>query len=466
MKCSSLQQSNQGPGRPGGASDTLVPTIDNANIVPQPLPSRASVVIIGGGIIGASAALFLSRAKVDVVLCEKGRIAGEQSGRNQGWVRATNRAAPEIPLAIEAMRYWGAINEFVQSDTGYRRCGILYYADTDEALVQREAWIAKSRDYQVDARMVTAGELERLAPGMSSYPKSALYAPYDGRAEPQKAGPAIAQAAQNAGAKLFEYCAVRDLDVAGGRIIGVITEKGPIACETVILAGGAWSSAFLRRGGIRLPQLKVRSSVMKIGGVDAGPDVTIQTSNYNLRKRIDGGYTVASSENHVADIVPDNLRYVREFAPILRRRWKTLPLRLGKLFLQELAYTQAAYSTRTTPFEKHRILNPNPTIAQSLRALSHIQKDFPAFQSARVEAQWAGMVDVTPDEIPVISGVDTLRGLIVATGFSGHGFGIGPAAGKLTADLALGRKPDVDEKPYRFARFARKQLEGYPEENR
>ncbi len=107
-----------------------------------------------------------------------------------------------------------------------------------------------------------------------------------------------------------------------------------------------------------------------------------------------------------------------------------------------------------SPFEAIRTLDP-PAHAPSLRvAREHLERAFPVFRQAVLVQQWAGLIDVTPDLIPVISPAETVPGLFIATGFSGHGFGIGPGAGKLMADLVTGDTPVVDPAPFRFARFA------------
>ncbi len=106
------------------------------------LPPRADVVVIGGGIIGTSAALFLAQKGISVALCEKGHIAGEQSSRNWGWCRKMARDPREIPLIIESLRLWGAeLNETVEAETGFRTCGIMYLGETEADLARLETWL-------------------------------------------------------------------------------------------------------------------------------------------------------------------------------------------------------------------------------------------------------------------------------------------------------------------------------------
>src|SRR6266568_7356632 len=120
----------------------------------EAFPARADVVIIGGGIIGTSAALFLAQQGVSTVLCEKGHIAGEQSSRNWGWCRKMVRDPREIPLIIESLRLWQGMNELVEAETGFRQAGIMYLAQTPAELGQLESWLEHARQYQLDTRII------------------------------------------------------------------------------------------------------------------------------------------------------------------------------------------------------------------------------------------------------------------------------------------------------------------------
>ncbi len=417
-------------------------------------PARTGVVVIGGGIIGISTALALAQAGVAVTLCEKGELVGEQSSRNWGWVRKTGRDKREIPLIIEALRMWADMNRTVGAETGFRPCGVLYAGETDADRANHEAWLEKAQPYQMSSRLVEGEDLAALMPGAARSYKSGIYTPDDGRAEPQKAGPAIARAAQRAGAVILTHCAVRGLDMAGGRVAGVVTEHGRIACDAVVLAGGAWSRLFCGSLGLRLPQLKVRSSVLRTAPVAGAPEVSAWTSQFAYRKRMDGGYTIANGHANVVPVVPDTLRFLREFAPAIRATHRRLRPRLDGRFMAEARTPKTWAMDATSPFEDVRMLDPAPAPSINQSALAALKAVFPAFRDMKVVQEWAGLIDVTPDAIPVISPVDTMPGLIVATGFSGHGFGIGPAAGRLAADLATGAPPIVDPHAFRFSRFS------------
>ena len=200
------------------------------------LPARTSVVVVGGGIIGTSTAFFLARKGIPVVLCEKGHIAGEQSSRNWGWCRKMGRDPREIPLAIEALRLWGEMNTLTEAETGFRQCGIVYLCKTPDEMAKREAWLDQvARPYQLDSRLLSRDEAAQQLPGLTGEWQGALYTPSDGRGEPQQAAPAIAEAARRHGAGILTQCAVRGIETQGGRVAAVVTEKGRIACDNVVL---------------------------------------------------------------------------------------------------------------------------------------------------------------------------------------------------------------------------------------
>lgn len=420
----------------------------------QSLPRRTGIVVIGGGIVGVSTALELAERGVDVVLCEKGEIGAEQSSRNWGWCRQMGRDPREIPLAIESLRLWRGMNERIGAETGFRQSGIAYLCETDAEMAQRTQWLeTHARPYQLDTRMISGHEAERLLPGATVKWRCALYTPSDGRAEPQKAAPAIVRAARGSGAKIFTGCAVRGIETAAGRVCAAVTEKGAIECDAVVLAGGAWSRRFCGNSGIHLPQLTVVNSVQKTAPIETGLDVSASGGRFAVRKRLDGGYTVAHRHLSVADIVPDSFALFFAFLPALRLDRKGLRLRLGRRFIDESRLARRWSLDHVSPFEQVRILDPAPVEPILEEALSSLKRIFPAFAPVQVEERWAGAIDVTPDAVPVISGVDNLPGLYLATGFSGHGFGLGPGAGRLMADLVTGKTPLVDPAPFRYSRF-------------
>lgn len=417
-------------------------------------PDRTGVAIIGGGIIGVCTAYFLAAKGVPVVLCEKGEIAAEQSSRNWGWCRKMGRDPREMPLAIEALRLWHDMNRTIGAETGFRRSGIVYLCKTQTDLEKRESWLdLVARAHQLDSRLITRDQAARVLPGLAGRWAGALFTPSDGRAEPGLAAPAIAQAARRNGAQIFTQCAVRTVETAGGRVTGIVTEMGRIACDSVVLAGGVWSSLFLRNLGLTLPQLKVLSAVMRTEPLPGGPETSASGPGFGIRKRLDGGYTVANWSDNIAEIVPDSLRHAPDFRPLMRLHRDSIRLRLGRSFMNEWRTPTTWTADAVTPFEQTRILDPAPRDAILHRAQDAVTEAFPVFHEMKILETWGGAIDVTPDAVPVISEVETIPGLFIATGFSGHGFGISPGAGRLMAELVMGETPVVDPSPFRYSRF-------------
>ena len=419
------------------------------------LPREADVVVIGGGIVGASTAFFLAKKGVSVALCEKGVIAGEQSGRNLGWVRKMGRDPREMPLMIEAMRIWSGLNEAVGAETGFRATGITYFADTTADIKTYDAWMEQAAKFQLDTRILSAEEAMALAPGSAKTFVGGLHTPSDGMAEPTLATAAIVKAAVRLGVKVRTNCAVRSVDMRGGAVCGVITEKGRIRCNSAVLAGGGWSSLFLRNLGLRLPQLKLISQLMRTAPIEAGLQGCGSGRGFTFRKRLDGGYNMAGGV-YTADIVPDSFGFFKDFQAALNAQHKSIRLRVGRRSFEELFMGQRWGPNEATPFEKYRIYNPTADDRVLAPARKRFDAIFPALCKARVVERWGGLVDTTPDAIPVISGVESHRGLFITCGYSGHGFGIGPGAGKLMAEMVSGEMPCVDPSPFRFNRFSGK----------
>lgn len=434
----------------------MVPTPDRIE-TGEIQPRETDVVVIGGGIIGVSAALFLRRKGLRVILCEKGFIAGEQSSRNWGWVRVMGRDPREIPLALASQRIWEDLTTREGLETGFRRDGIVYVFDTRRMRDTYTAWAEHARAYQVPTRLLSRAELQAVLPGMNGSIDGALMTPSDAKAEPQKGAPAIAALAQREGVVILQNCAVRGIETAAGKVSGVVTEKGHISASAVLLAGGAWSRHFLGNLGIDFPQLLVRGTVMRVESTATVPPMTVGGSKFAYRPRADGGYTVAQRGENISELTPDSFRLFFDYLPAWRSEWRDLRIRLGRRFGEEMKRQRTWDLDKPTVFEQVRVLDPapHPRIVQS--AVANLGNAMPAFRDARVTTAWAGMMDVTPDAVPVIGPISSIPGFFVATGFSGHGFGIGPGAGRLAADLIAGDAPVVDPTPFRVDRYARTQ---------
>lgn len=420
----------------------------------RPLPEAAEVVVIGGGVVGVTAALTLAEWGVPVALCEKGRIAGEQSSRNWGWVRIQGRDPREIPLMLEAQALWRRFGERSPDDFGLRQGGIAHLAEDEEELAGQEDWLASARPFQLSSRKLSAAEAGELIGQDAGRFAGGMLTPTDLHAEPALAVPALARLASEAGAAIFERTAVRTLELAGGRVAGVVTEHGAIACRSVILAGGAWCRPFLENTGRSLPQLAVRSQALRTAPAPAIAPGPVRTRSASVRPRLDGGYTVGRVHAARFDLIPAAFAHFRKFLPLYRDRWRFVRLRFGTEFFGALGRRRWR-ADQFSPMEQARALDPPPDMRVLDGILAGARSVYPQLRNAPAVESWGGMIDVTPDEVPLVGPVAGLEGLMLAGGLSGHGFGLGPGIGLLAAQLATGREPAADPAPFATDRFDR-----------
>ena len=420
-----------------------------------PLPARVDVAIVGGGVIGVMAAWFLRQKGLSVLVLEKGRIAGEQSSRNWGWVRQQGRDPGELPIMVESLAIWKRLAEEMGASLGFRQTGVLYLAKTDREMAGFEAWTEHSRAHQLDTRLLTGAETLAMLKGAVAPWKGALYTASDARAEPWTAVPALAARAEEAGVLIREGCAVRALDIAAGRVAGVVTEAGRVACNQVVVAAGAWSRLFLGRHGVKIPQLSVLASVAATEPMPAIFPGNAADDDFAFRRRADGGYSIApGGSEHDFFIGPDAFRSFFSYLPILRKDFSAAGFRLRapKGFPDAWSTPRQWSEDGPSPFEATRILNPAPNLKTLGRVQDAFARAFPALGRPKLKAAWGGMIDTLPDVVPIMDH-GPIAGLTIATGMSGHGFGIGPGVGRVVADLVTGGHVGHDLSRFRFKRF-------------
>ena len=425
------------------------------------LPAEVDVAVIGGGVIGVFAALELARSGRSVLVLEKGRIAGEQSSRNWGWVRQQGRHRSELPIMMEAVARWAALDEEAHGRTGFQRTGTCVLARDEAEMERLSSWIATARAHGLATRMFGREEAARLVAGAKpGLWIGGIVTESDARAEPSVAVPVAAALAHEHGVTIRESCAVRALEVTNGRVVGVLTEDGPVRAGSTILAGGAWSSLLARAHGLSMPQLSVSATVARTAPLpelyrgNASDDVLA------FRRRADGGYSLAVRDRNEHSIGPDSFRHLKAFAPTYLATRGAVRLRLrgprGLSAGPDGWRTPRRWAAdEPSPFESVRVADPAPSEALVAEMREAFAERFPHIGRPAITGAWGGMIDTMPDELPVLDLAPRLAGLVVATGMSGHGFGIGPGMGAAAARLATDAVPAHDLAPFSLKRFAK-----------
>ena len=372
-------------------------------------PQSADVVIIGAGIAGTSAALFLAEAGLKVVVCEKGLVGAEQSSRNWGWVRQMGRDAAELPLTMRSLSLWRKLDETYSIDTGFRETGITYVARTRAEEKELTDWSKIGQAANLNSRVLGPKELEELLPGIAPHFRMGLYTADDGRAEPAKAAPAIAGAAQKLGATFLEHCAVRGIETEAGKLSAIVTEHGPIKTSAAIVAAGAWSRLFLGNLGLNFPQLKVLGTAARVEGVSDVPTMAVGGGDFAFRETLDGAHFVALRNYNIAPLTPDHFRLFFDYLPVLMKSWRELRCAPDQnVLFPSSGFPAPGPSMKKRPFEKVRILDPAPHMPFNIRALKTLKTAFPKFASAHITHNWAGIIDTTPDAVPAIGPIEQI----------------------------------------------------------
>lgn len=418
----------------------------------QTLPEAADVVVIGGGIIGASACYFLAKQGYKVALIEKGRVGCEQSSRNWGWCRQQNRDERELPTSGLSMRLWDEISADTGLDLGFRRCGLIYATDDPAQLEEWDNWREVARQYDVNTRMLSAKEANQRVPANGRQWLGGVHSIDDGKGEPALAAPMIAEGARRHGATIHQGCAARGLDITNGKVEGVVTEHGNIKTNRVLCAAGAWASAFCRHHGISFPQASVRQTAFRSQPIENIGEA-VYTSGVALTRRLDGSYTVALSGSALLEFTPQGFRYAREFMPMFMKRLKAVQFTMGSSFFKGPEALNRWTNTTASPMESIRILDPNPSKRNLNKTLDAVRTLFPALKNIEIKDSWGSYVDCTPDAVPVMSEVDSIEGFYLAAGCSGHGFGLGPGLANVAADLVVNKTPSIDATPFKLSRL-------------
>ena len=417
------------------------------------LPGRVDIAVIGGGLNGVMTAYWLAKAGARVALMEKGQIAGEASGRAFGWVSNLLLDPVKMELCAQSKALWAQLQDEI-GELGYRRHGLVFLAGNGDEAEYFRSWIGSVDDPALaDADMLTAATVQARFPGFSGHCAGGIFSSSDGSAEPRLAAVAVARAAQKLGVSIHTRCAVRGLDVGGGRVTGVITEQGVVKADTVLFAGNMWSRLFCGNFGISVPQLYVMTSMGRTGTVPNGPVGAGGSHEWAWRRQPDGAYSVGRLVGQKAPLTRDSIRLFFEFVPALKAEGRNVSLSLNEDCRRDWRRPRRWRLDEVSPFERERIIDPviDETVGQT--AFEELSAAFPAFAGASMVEHWAGPITITPDNMPIASPVEALPGFHLLTGCS-YGMTWSPALGKMMAAIMTGGTPELDPKPFRFSRFS------------
>ncbi|WP_448639534.1 NAD(P)/FAD-dependent oxidoreductase [Geodermatophilus sp. URMC 63] len=370
------------------------------------LPSSASVVVLGGGVVGLATAYELARAGVrDVVLLERDALGSGSTCRAAGGVRAMFSDPVNVTLGARSLETFREFPARFGQDIDFAPVGYLFLLSTPEAVADFEAAVALQNDLGVPSRVIDVAEARELSPLISGEGLlAAAFSPTDGHCTPESVVLGYAAAARRAGATVLPHRAATGIDVAGGRVTAVRTDAGTIRTDTVVCAAGAWSAQVGAWAGVDLPVTPLRRQILvtePVPGLDPHTPFTIDFATSFYFHREGAGLLLGMSD-------PDETPGFR-----LTRSDAWLP-RLGEA----------------------------------------VERRAPALAGVGIASGWAGLYEMTPDHNALIGRAEAVDGFLYATGFSGHGFLMGPAVGEVVRDLYLGRETLVDVSGLDVRRFA------------
>ncbi len=373
----------------------------------------ASIVIIGGGLEGAATAWALAqRGVTDVVVCERDTVGAGMTGKSSGIVRCHYGVSSLAAMAAVGLEVFEKAEEIFGTDIGFRQTG--YVVGVGEANVDNlRKSLAAQREVGVQTEEIGVEEVAAMWPAADLEPFAAFgWEERGGYGDAYQTAQAFAASARAGGVRIRQSTPVAVLIVDGDAVTGVrLVDGSTISAETVVVATGAWTRPFLAAHGIDVPIEVHREQIVMIHpGMELGKVPVF------------------------SDLV--SLQYVR---PDVRGE-----ILFGNSDLAEL-----------------EIADPDNYLNRADEAFLDLTVDkvgtrFPQFTDAAITSSYAGCYDVTPDWNPIIS-TGPLDGLVIAAGFSGHGFKISPAVGRLVADLVVdghSNDPRIPESDFRLSRFA------------
>lgn len=360
------------------------------------------VAIVGGGIVGASAALALRRRGVDVVLLERDLCGSRSSGVNYGGVRRQGRPVSQLPLAQRAHEIWGNLPALLGTDGEYQRTGHFKIARSEDDLASLERYEAMSRDFGLGIELLSGQRLRERCPWLGGKAVGGSLCAEDGQANPRLVSPAFALAARRAGAHIFERTPLTEVEHDGRQFIvrsgSTLTVRAPL----LINCAGAWS----------------------------GPLAT------------QFGESVPLQSGHPAMAVTEPLPFFMHWS---------LGVEGGSIYCRQVARGNLVLGGGSgVALDADRARSERAAIAAlAVQAIELL----PVLKNAHFIRTWSGTEGYLPDRQPVLGKSRTTPGLLHGFGFAGAGFQIGPAAGEVLADLARDGRSSTPTDAFSIDRF-------------
>jgi sarcosine oxidase subunit beta len=369
-----------------------------------PLPPAADVVIVGGGVVGVSAAFHLAEAGAEVVLLERDQLASGSTSKAAGGLRAQFSDALNIEIAKRSLEAYKRFAQRPGWDIDFEEIGYLFVLTTETELEVFTRSVALQNELGVPSRIITPEEARAVCPLLAGEDiLAASYCPTDAHATPESVVQGYAFGARRHGAHIAVSTPVEGIDVQGGTIKAVRTPHGVLETGTVISAAGAWSRICGEMAGVALDVTPLRRQVL---------------------------FTAPMAD------LPPKLPLTIDFTTGFYFHREGRGLLMGMADPNETP----GFATETTD--------------DWIPALLEIaERRAPRIASAPIQGGWAGLYDMSPDHNAMIGEASSVSRFLYATGFSGHGFLQGPATGEILRDLVLGRDPFIDVTPLSADRF-------------
>jgi len=416
--------------------------------------AEADVAVIGSGVCGATAAYELTRRGARVVVHDKEAEPGpEASARSFASLRVQGRHPAEIPLMQEAMALWREAARTLGEEFEFVQSGNVYLAQEEAEVHELEGHLATAHRHGLpEVRLLSGEEIRARIPALAGPIAKALWSPYDGQCDPQKGVGAYLGAALRQGARFLPSTVATGFAAAGGRLRGVVTDRGEIRADAAVVCAGAWTRRLLRTCAPALPIKILNYSVGATSPLPRLIELTVRAFHFGCRQARNGEVWFSAGLNTRMDheLCLDDLAELRLWGPRLWRNRARVRLRLGSGNpWRELRNLARPVSPGDFPVA-HEVAPDRPLLEQ---AFGHLSRMVPAVAAGGIARVWGCMIDLSPDGLPIVGLLDAPRGVTVIAGLSGHGYALAPVLGRIAADLALDGYTAYPIAPFRPSRF-------------